>query len=100
METLRKVCLDRRCEKDPVAKKSLSLVVFEAQQITRRKQADIRFRTATESVGRTTATRAPTMERLNADSNVERIVNLHGRTDIDPAHFLVACDPISMEPST
>lgn len=42
----RKCCLERRREKDPEASKSLSITMYRARQVMRRKQADLRFKIA------------------------------------------------------
>ena len=93
MVKLRKMCLDRRRKKDQVARKSLSIALCRARQVIRGKQADLRFKTATELGAPSRLkvapppTWAPILEKFSAGGHTDRIENLQGRTDIVHDHF-------------
>ena len=59
----------------------------------RRKQADLRFKEATELgaparlKGPPPPTRAPILEKLDTDGNTESVKDLQGRTDLVHDHF-------------
>ena len=67
---VRRLCVERRCEKDPLKRKRLSIASHRARQLMRRKQADLRFKKAVEVgapsrlQGPPPATRAPILEKI------------------------------------
>ena len=86
MVKLRKICLERRREKDPAARKSLSI-------------ADILFMTASELGAPSRLKEAPPiLEKLSTDDHTDRIENLQGRTEILHDHFKeLFTDPLRWE---
>ena len=67
---VRRLCVERRCEKDPLKRKRLSIAFFRARQLMHRKQADLRFKKAvavgapSRLQGPPPPTRAPMLEKL------------------------------------
>ena len=75
---VRRLGVERRCEKDPVKRKRLSIALCRARQLMRRKQTDLNFKKAVEAgapsrlQGPPPSTRAPILEKLGADGTTER----------------------------
>ena len=87
-----RVNAERRREKDPIKRKTLSIALYRARQKARRAQ-EIRSKEATQMVvpSRLNAppqrTRAPVLEHIDEDGNIEKIEDVKGRTEIVHKHF-------------
>ena len=83
---VRRLGVERRCEKDPVKRKSLSIALYRARQLMRRTQTDLNFKKAVEAgapsrrQGSPPPTRAPILEKLGADGTTEKVEDVDGRT--------------------
>ena len=104
LRKVRRLCLERRREKEPLKRKRLSIALHRARQVMRRKQADLRFKKAVEMgapsrlQGPPRPTRAPILEKLRSDGTTERVEDLQGRTDIVHNHFVeLVTDPLHTE---
>ena len=101
---VRRICVERRCEKDPLKKKRLSIALHRARQSMRRNQTDLSFKKAVEAgapsrlQGPPPPTRAPIVEKLGLDGTTERVEDLQGQTDIVHKHFMeLFTDPLHKE---
>ena len=90
---VRGLCLERRREREPLKRKSLSIALCRARQAMRREQADLMFKKAVvmgapaRLQGPPPPTRTPTLEKLTADGTTERVEDPQGRTDTVHDHF-------------
>ena len=90
---VRRLCLERRLEKDRVKRKTLSVALHIARQNMRRKQAVLRCKEATHLEapsrlkGQSPQTRAPFLERVDETGRTEKVEHLQGLTDIVYEHF-------------
>ena len=87
MIEMRRLCLERRREKDSVKWKTLSIALHRTRQNMRRTQATLRCKEATQLgasrlKGPPPQTRAPILERVDETVRTEKVDHLQGRTDI------------------
>ena len=67
---VRRICVERHCEQDPLKRKRLSNALYRARQSMRRKQTDLSFKKAVEAgapsrlQGPPPASRPPILEKL------------------------------------
>ena len=87
---VRRLGMERRCEKDPLKRRKLSIALCRAR-LMRRKQTDFNL-SNTVDVGAPSRfqgppTRAPILEKLGADGIIEEVEDLDGRASIVHKHF-------------
>ena len=93
MIEMRRLCLERRREKDAVKRKTLSIALHRVRRKMRRNQATPRCNETTQLgapsrlQGPPPQTRAPVVERVNESGRKENVEYLIGRSDIVHDHF-------------
>ena len=101
---VRRLGVERRCEKDPMKTRQLFFALNRARSLMRRKQTVLNFKKAVEAgapprlQGPPPPTRPPILEKLGADGTTERVEDFGGCTSIVHQHFMeLFTDPMQKE---